>query len=146
MTMLRYTNLVLDLGGVLFNYKSSFDAPISPFEFKGILDGPIWFAYERGESTQQECYASIAQSHGVSEADVAKTVELAAATLKLNDELVSCVKELKEASCGKLRVFAMSNLSTPDEELLRKTLGGWEIFDDVYTSSKAGKRKQETRG
>ena len=143
MTILRYTDLVLDLGGVLFNFTSSFSAPISPFDFKGILESPAWFAYERGELTQQDCYASIAQNHGVFEADVAKTVELAASTLKLNKELVACVKDLKEASGGKLRVFAMSNMSTPDEELLRKTLGGWEIFDDVYISSRSGTRKPE---
>lgn len=144
MTTLRYTELVLDLGGVFFNFTSGFSAPISPYDFKSILESPTWFAYERGELTQQDCFVGIAQSHGVLEADVFKTVELAASTLELNEELVKCVKDLKEASGGKLRVFAMSNLSTPDEELLRKTLGGWEIFDDVYTSSKSGTRKPET--
>ena len=144
MAILRYTNLVLDLGGVLFNYTSSFSAPISPYDFKTMLESPTWFAYERGELTQQDCYASIAQNYGVSTADVAETVRLAASTLKLNEELVAFVKDLKEASGGMLRVFAMSNVSAPDEELLRKPLDGWEIFDEIYTSARSGARKPET--
>ena len=62
-------------------------------------------------------------------------------TLQPNDELISVIRELKVQSNGKLRVYAMSNISAPDYEVLRTKPADWSIFDQVFTSSAAGARK-----
>ncbi|EDR07797.1 uncharacterized protein LACBIDRAFT_297963 [Laccaria bicolor S238N-H82] len=51
--------------------------------------------------------------------------------------MVELIRELK---LGR-RVNAMSNISAPDWEVLRTKGADWDIFDGVFTSAAAGKRK-----
>ena len=69
------------------------------------------------------------------------TIDLATSTLRYDEDLVALVKELKATADGELRVFAMSNISIPDFELLHKDLSEWDIFEGVFTSGRAGVRK-----
>ena len=68
-------------------------------------------------------------------------IDLATPTLRYDGDLVALVKELKATADGELRVFAMSNISIPDFELLHKDLSEWDIFEGIFTSGQAEVRK-----
>lgn len=66
-------------------------------------------------------------------------------SLVANDEFVRFIRELKEDSGESLRVYAMSNISKPDYEVLRTMSSHWDVFDGVFTSGEVGMRKPDVR-
>ena len=60
---------------------------------------------------------------------------------KSNDEMFGFVRELKRRCGGQLRAYLMSNISRPGRDYLRTRPVDWSLFDKVYTSADAGKRK-----
>ena len=62
-------------------------------------------------------------------------------SVRSNDELISVIQELKVESNGTLQVYAMSNISIPDYEVLRVKPADWSIFDQIFTSGVVGERK-----
>ena len=137
----KYTSIIFDLGDVLFNWSAETKTNISPKLMHRILNSPTWFDYERARISQEECYARVGAEFSQKPAEIALAFEQARDSLKANDEMIAIVRELKQQSDGHLRVFAMSNISQPDFEVLRTKKADWSIFDDVYTSAEAKERK-----
>ena len=115
----QFTALVMDLGGVFFDFDSHADSSIGPLQLKAVLGSPTWHTYECGQLPQQECYDIISKQFGFAAGELERAINLAATTLRFNRDLVEFVKQMKKDANGKLRVFAMSNVSQPDFEILR---------------------------
>lgn len=141
MTVCRYSSLVLDLGGVLLS-TPKVPVGLSPRQVKDALDSPIWHEYETGKISQRDCYDRVAKTFGL---DVQTW---AVAMLKLtvgqepNMELISAIQQLKSMHTG-LRVFCLSNIPKPALRLLRETIAGWGIIDELHTSATSGFRKPD---
>ena len=97
--------------------------------------------YERGRLGEQECYDQVGERFGLPPSEIRKAFDQARDSLRANDELIKLIRELKEETNGTLRVFAMSNISLPDWEVLRTKPADWSIFDQIFTSGAAGERK-----
>lgn len=136
--------LILDLGGVFVHFSAIESAVIKPFELKHIMDSPEWHAFERGKLPQESLYDGLTKRFCLGEGDLAKTIELAAATLQRNDVLYTAVRALKDASGGKLRVIAMSNIAKESFETLHNAVDGWDLFDRIFLSSDVGLRKPDS--
>lgn len=108
---------------------------------KRILSSSIWFDYERGRITQQICYHRVEEEFSVDHKEFGQALDEAKDSLQSNDELISVIRELKAQSGGKLRVLAMSNISSLDFDVLRSKPADWSIFDDIFISGNAGERK-----
>jgi FMN phosphatase YigB (HAD superfamily) len=143
MAAVQYQNNIFDLGGVFFHFDSHPDSSISGLQFKAVLASPTWHRYECSLITQQECYDTLSTQFNFAPEELRHAINLAATTLRFDEDLVAFVQGLKEKSGDKLRVFAMSNVSGPDFEILREVVTKWGIFERVFTSSEAGKRKPE---
>ena len=131
----RYTTVVFDLGDVLFTWSSS--TPKSPLPGKilhSILRSVHWFEYEKGNISEDEAYSRVAKQFSVSAADVKAAFEAARDSLQSNPRMLDLIKELRESG---LAVYAMSNISAPDWEVLstKASPEQWALFDQVFTSS-----------
>ncbi|KAK6837906.1 hypothetical protein PG987_006187 [Apiospora arundinis] len=138
------TTIILDIGDVLCNWKPASTLPIQTKLLKEFRTSPIWRDYNCGLIGQDECYARLAEHYRVSADDITTAFDLARASQGQNDDVVAFIRELR-VTHPDLHVYAMSNISRPDWEILRAKPFDWDIFDMVFTSSEAGMCKPELR-
>lgn len=136
-----FTAIVFDIGDVLFQWSATTKTSISPKTLRSILNCPTWFDYERGRLAENDCYAAISQEFNVNPNEVRDAFSQARDSLQANHDFISLIRELKAQANGRLRVYAMSNISLPDWEVLRMKPADWDIFDHVFTSGAVGERK-----
>ena len=138
----RCNTIIFDLGDVLFTWSAETRTSIPPKLLHKILRSASWFEYEKGNVSEDEAYANASSEFGVPKSEVAAAFQGARDSLKSNDTLVALIRELRERHPG-LQVFAMSNISAPDWEVLRTkaTPAEWSLFDRVFTSAGARERK-----
>ncbi|OCH90079.1 HAD-like protein [Obba rivulosa] len=137
----RYTTLILDLGDVLFTWSPKTKTSISPRVLKDVLNSPVWFEYECGRISQEDCYASVGKAFTLEPSEIDSAFKQARASMESNEDLIALVRELKALSNGRLRVFALSNISKPDYEYVKTLPADWSIFDRVFPSAFVGERK-----
>ncbi|EIN09513.1 HAD-like protein [Punctularia strigosozonata HHB-11173 SS5] len=140
----RCTSIIFDLGDVLFTWSAETKTSISPRLLYEILRSSTWNAYERGDVGEDECYALVADQFHVPASEVAAAFQGARDSLVGSPDMINMIRELK-SSAPDLRVFAMSNISAPDWEVLKEkaTQEEWALFDRVFTSAEARERKPE---
>ncbi|KAK0244731.1 HAD-like domain-containing protein [Armillaria nabsnona] len=143
--MARYDSIICDLGDVLFTWAPPSSHAIPPKTLREIFSSATWFEYEKGRVSQQTCYDRLGHELSLNPADVRKAIEDSCTSLKWDKNLASFFRELKDANREALRIFAMSNISQPDYEALRNISSDmdWSIFDGIFTSFAAGRRKPE---
>ena len=142
-SLTSYTGIIFDLGDVLFKWSANTTTTISPRTLRSILNSPTWFDYERGQLGEADCYATVSSEFDVSVEEVRRAFQDARNSLQANHNLIHLIRELKAQSNGGLRIYAMSNISLPDWEVLRTKTADWSIFDAVFTSGAAGERKPQ---
>ena len=140
-SLASYTGIIFDLGDVLFKWSANTTTTISPRTLRSILNSPTWFEYERGQLGEADCYTIVSSEFDVSVEEVRRAFQDARNSLQANHNLIHLIRELKAQSNGGLRIYAMSNISLPDWEVLRTKPADWSIFDAVFTSGAAGERK-----
>ncbi|KDQ57457.1 hypothetical protein JAAARDRAFT_130231 [Jaapia argillacea MUCL 33604] len=136
-----FSTLICDIGDVLFTWSTKSTTSIPPRTLKAMMSSPTWYEYERARLTQDECYEILAKDFSYEVAEIACALDQARDSLTPNHEMVALLRELKTQSDGRLRIFAMSNISNYDYEVLRTKPTDWSVFDGVYTSAWAGQRK-----
>jgi len=127
-------NVIFDLGDVLFRWSaSSPDSPLCSKTLKQILYSAVWFDYEKGNISEDEAYARVADQFHISTSDIACAFQAARASLRSNPKMLEIIRGLKAS--GKT-VFAMSNISAPDWEVLKTKAdpSDWALFDMVFIS------------
>ncbi|KAF8893786.1 Haloacid dehalogenase-like hydrolase-domain-containing protein [Infundibulicybe gibba] len=139
--LLQFTTIIFDLGDVLFKWSSQTRTSISSKTLHRILSSPTWFDYERSRLTEDECYEQIGSEFSLQPEEIRRAFQQARDSLEADNDLITLIRELKAQSASQLRVFAMSNISLPDYEVLRTKPADWSIFDEVFTSGAAGERK-----
>ena len=135
--------LIFDLGDVLFSWSAKTLTTISPKLLKKILNSPTWSDFECGRLSIAECYNRVAHKFDVPASEVAKAFAQARDSLQANSVLISAIHELKKACGETLAVYAMSNISKEDYEVLLSKDADWSVFDRVFTSGHAGMRKPD---
>ncbi|KAJ7924857.1 Haloacid dehalogenase-like hydrolase-domain-containing protein [Mycena leptocephala] len=137
----NFNTLIFDIGDVLFSWSSNTKTSISSKTLRQILACPTWFDYERGKISQDDCYAKVGSEFSLPIEEIRQAFIEARESLQSNDDFISLIRELKEESNNTLQVFAMSNISLPDYEILRTKKADWDLFDRIFTSGEAGERK-----
>ena len=132
-----YDTLIFDIGDVLFTWSAETRTTISPKTLHKILQTATWFEFEKGKISEAESYATVAREFGLEAKEVEEAFQGARDSLTSRLFMVNLIRELKPGR----RVYAMSNISAPDWEVLRTKGADWDIFDGVFTSAAAGERK-----
>ena len=130
----QYDNIVFDLGDVLFNWSPpTQQSLLSPKILRSILHSVHWFEYEKGNLGEDEVYSLVAEEFGVAFTDVKSTLQAARESLKKNPTMLEITRQLKGEG---LNIYALSNISAPDWEVLSKTAAeeDWSLFTQVFTS------------
>jgi HAD superfamily hydrolase (TIGR01509 family) len=132
--------VIFDLGDVLFSWSDGTSVSNLAFKLKDILKTDTWFSYERGKITRKACCELVAQQLCLSPSDVDEALTQAHRSLRANDDLISLLRDLRND--GSVKVYAMSNIGREDFQDIATKME-WSLFDRVFTSSEAGKRKPE---
>ncbi|KAK0099604.1 hypothetical protein ONS95_013499 [Cadophora gregata] len=140
----RVKSIIFDIGDVICSWSPPADLAIQPKLLKEFRASTIWHEYNRGCIGQDECYSRLACRYGVSAKDITTAFDMARESQEQNNNVVATIKELK-ASHPDLCIYAMSNISKPDWEILHSKAFDWDIFDRVFTSCDAGMCKPELR-
>lgn len=130
----RYDATIFDLGDVLVHWEPSTEGvPIPPLTFKHMCRSITWFEYEKGHLTTEEAFRKMAGTYGYSYEQVVQTFDAAKSSIKIDTSLFDLIREIKLSG---RRVFAMSNISRPDCELVAARVESkyWSLFDRVFTS------------
>ncbi|KAJ3800992.1 HAD-like domain-containing protein [Lentinula aff. detonsa] len=134
---IKYDTIIFDLGDVLFTWSPSTKTSVSPKTLRSILQTTTWFQYEKGEISEEECYASVALEMALSPSEVRDAFQHARETLVSRPFMVDLIRQLKPGR----KIYAMSNISTEDFDFLRTKSSDIDLFDHCFTSSAAGERK-----
>jgi len=135
--------LILNFGGVLFTYTKPSETAVSEI-FEKMFDTRAWDDYQCDKISRSSFYTHLAQELGVDISNLEEAMRYAASTIQANKKLFDLASELKEKSKGKIKVVAMSNLSTADYQLIRDTCSEpdqWNVFDRIFLSGNIGLRK-----
>ncbi|KAJ4304591.1 hypothetical protein N0V90_000117 [Kalmusia sp. IMI 367209] len=133
--------LVLDLGGVLFHWSADNLTALSRKTFHAVITSEDWATLERGEIAEQDAVQRIAASLSIQPDDVVTALEQCRPTMRVDIELMDKLIKIKEH--GKLKVYAMTNVSVCDFSRMKAMLSDWALFDEVYTSFELASRKPE---
>ena len=129
-----YSTLIFDLGDVLFTWALSIpNSPLGPKLIRKILRSSHWSEYEKGNLDEDEAYLLIGKELFVDPSAIKDACRAARDSLQSNKKMLEVIRELKEAG---LSIFAMSNISAPDWQVLRTkaTPAEWALFDHTFTS------------
>ncbi|KAJ3774720.1 Haloacid dehalogenase-like hydrolase-domain-containing protein [Lentinula raphanica] len=134
---IKYDTIIFDLGDVLFTWSPSTKTSVSPKTLRSILQTTTWFQYEKGEISEEECYASVALEMTLSPSEVRDAFQHARESLVSRPFMVDLIRELRPGR----KIYAMSNISAEDFDFLRGRSLDIDLFDHCFTSSAAGERK-----
>ncbi|KAF9259538.1 HAD-like protein [Marasmius fiardii PR-910] len=131
--------LIFDLGDVLFTWSAETKTSVPPKTLRNILESAVWFDYERGRLSEVEVYGATASKHGLQPHEVKDAFQAARNSLAARSFMIDLIRQLKSGR----KVYAMSNISAPDWEVLRGKPSDWDLFDHVFTSAAVGERKPD---
>ncbi|RAK81491.1 HAD family hydrolase [Aspergillus fijiensis CBS 313.89] len=134
--------LILDFAGVLCLWTPPAQSPLSPAQLRQIMSSEIWFEYECGRYSEEECYAKLVERLSISAADMASTMEQARQSLELNHAVLQLVSEIRKRNPG-LKVYGMTNTPHAEQDCVNRIVDSYPVFDHVYLSGVVGMRKPD---
>ncbi|KAH0830332.1 HAD-like protein [Lanmaoa asiatica] len=136
-------NVVFDLGDVLFTWSADTSTSISPETLHSILRSATWFEYEKGNLDEEEAYRLVAAEFSLDASEVSSAFRAARDTIQTDPSMVNFLHKLRLGENSDIRLFAMSNISAPDWEVLRHKVRpeDWALFERVFTSAAVRERK-----
>lgn len=141
----KIRTIILDLGDVFLKWSPINSASVSPKLLKEFMLSPIWYQYNCGLIGESECYTKLAQHFSLEASQIAEAFSQARATLVEEEALVAALRSIRATYEGCLCIYAMSNISYPDWDFVRKKPFDWAVFDRVFTSCEAAMCKPELR-
>lgn len=143
-TQLPYTNLVLDLGGVLLTWSDVTDSPLSADVIRSIYRSAIWFDFQKGKITEEELHQKVSNEIGRAPHEIAAAFKATRNSLRLSQPLMKLLRAWKHARPD-LRIYIMSNISHADWDVARRLFSPDDLalFGRVFTSAGAGMRKPD---
>ena len=135
--------IIFDLGDVLFTWSPETTTSLPAKTIRKMISSAIWNEYEAGRIDQDACYHQVAQKFSITVSEVTEAFSQVRDSLQPNNAMISFIQELKEATQGAVKVYAMSNISKEDYAVLLTKMTYWSVFDRVFTSGHAGMRKPD---
>ncbi|RYN25201.1 hypothetical protein AA0112_g8591 [Alternaria arborescens] len=126
--------LILDIGDVLCHWSTNNLTTISPLELHSVMRSPTWAELERGHISEKEAIKAISEELSLDPEAIHKGLLQCHETLRLDQELISQLKELKAELNGCLRVYVTSNIAKEHFALIKTVLSDWDLFDDAFLS------------
>ncbi|KAJ5710996.1 hypothetical protein N7488_005152, partial [Penicillium malachiteum] len=107
------------------------------------MSSELWFDYERGQLSRQECYSLVPGRFNLSLEVMEITMAQVRQTLQVNQPVLQLLQQIKETHAG-LKIYGMTNTPLGEQEVLdRLTKDRLSVFDHIYMSGEAGMRKPD---
>lgn len=135
--------LILDLGDVLFHYSARDLSAITRQEFQAVLLSNTWTELDRGHIGEDEALEKIGKQLSLDPRAIKEGLTQCRKTLRVDQDTIDKITQLKKEMNGNLKVYAMSNISKHDFIHLKSILSDWSLFDGEFTSCAAGMAKPE---
>ncbi|EOA83397.1 uncharacterized protein SETTUDRAFT_43197 [Exserohilum turcica Et28A] len=135
--------LILDLGDVLFHWTGKDLQALSPQDFRAVILSSTWTELECGKVSEDKAIESIGKELSLDPNAIKQALAQCRGTVRVDQELLDQLVELKKEMNGHLKVYSMTNSSKDDFALLKATLSDWSLFDGEFTSYEAGLSKPE---
>ncbi|PKY02010.1 hypothetical protein P168DRAFT_298685 [Aspergillus campestris IBT 28561] len=139
-----YAGIVVELRDIVF-HSSPENFGLPPNTFKSILHCGATADYQCGRLTRPAYYARLATDFELSEDDIREAFSILQSTVHVRDSVLQSLRAIKDAWHGKVKIFALTNMSDEDYQYARQLLSDWSIFDRVFLSAEMGMRKPEQR-
>ncbi|KAJ5613718.1 hypothetical protein N7528_007372 [Penicillium herquei] len=135
--------LICDLGNVVCDWTPPSNLCISPKTLKLIMSSELWFDYERGRLSREECYNLVTERFNLSLEVMETTMAQARQTLQVNQPVLQLLQQIKDTHSG-LKIYGMTNTPQGEQEALDHLIKDrLFVFDHIYISGEAGMRKPD---
>jgi FMN phosphatase YigB (HAD superfamily) len=142
-TQPNHRTLILDLGDVLFHYTTRNLTALARQELQSVLRSPTWVELDCGQIAEEEALARIGKDLSLDPGAIKEGLTQCRDMLRVDQDLVDEIAKIKKEMDGRLKVYAMSNISTDDFARLKTLLPDWSMFDGEFTSFEVGMAKPE---
>ncbi|KAJ5640036.1 uncharacterized protein N7484_007898 [Penicillium longicatenatum] len=133
-----YRVLIFDIGDVLFTWSPSTKTGISGKNFEVYL-----VIGHLGRLSEAECYKKVGDAFDLEASEVKEAFSQARDSLKVDHTVSSMIHNIRDHSGSKRHIYAMSNISKPDYDVLRTKAADWDVFDSVFAAGEVGMRKPD---
>ena len=126
-----FDNVIFELHGVFLESPddSAVDKRTRGIRYD-IMTSSAWSRFEKGLIDYGECQAQICTKLELSKAEVSDAFD-AAMSWRISQEMLALALELQRNHC----IYAIGNLPQPGFDTLQKSLGGLELFKNIFVSS-----------
>ncbi|KAJ5776532.1 uncharacterized protein N7511_001543 [Penicillium nucicola] len=113
--------------------------------FKSIVCSAATAEHQCGLTTEQEYYARLALDFGQPAEEMEASFNAIRDSLSPNQAVMNSLAAVKARYDGRLKLYALTNLSREDFAAAKRLGIDWSCFDRIFVSSEIGMRKPELR-
>ncbi|KAL8719179.1 MAG: hypothetical protein Q9225_003780 [Loekoesia sp. 1 TL-2023] len=112
---------------------------------KSILDCGATVEYQCGRITQEQYFARLGADFGHSREEIETVILAVRNSLRVDEAVLESLVAMKARFEGRLKFYAVTNLSQEDYTLIKGLSIDWSLFEQVFVSSEMGMQKPELR-
>lgn len=139
-----YQALVIELKHLLL-YPSTESIQLPTNTFKSILYCGATVEYQCGRITEEQYFARLASDFGHSREEIETAMLTVRESLQVNEAVLESLVAIKAQFEGRVKIYAVTNLSRQDYALVKGLGIDWSLFEQVFVSSEMGMQKPELR-
>jgi HAD superfamily hydrolase (TIGR01509 family) len=121
------------------------DVRIPTNTFKSLLFCGATVEYQCGRITEEQYVARLASEFEHTQEDIQAALTAVRSSMRINTTALTALRAIKAEHGDDLRLYAVTNLSRDDFELVDALGIDWSIFDQVFMSCELGMQKPELR-
>ena len=139
-----YTGILVELRDIVL-YTSPEDTSLPANTFKSILHCGATADYQCGRLTRSAYHARLATDFELCQNEIREAFSILQNTVHVRNSVLDSLRAIKNMWHGKVKIFAMTNMSHEDYQHSRQLLSDWSVFDQIFLSAEMGMRKPEQR-
>lgn len=139
-----YRAVLIELKNTVL-HSSMEDVQLPINTFKSILYCGATVEYQCGRITEEQYLARLASDFGHPREEIETAIWAVRRSLRVHEAVMESLVAMKAQFEGRLRFYAVTNLSQQDYALVKGLDIDWSLFEQVFVSSEMGMQKPELR-
>ena len=139
-----YKAVLIELRNTVL-YSSMENVQLHANTFKSLLYCGATVEYQCGRITEEQYFVRLASDFGHSREEMETAILAVRKSLRVNEAVLDSLVALRAQFEGRLKFYAVTNLSQQDYALVKGLGIDWSLFEQVFVSSEMGMRKPELR-
>ena len=139
-----YQAVLIELKNILL-YPSTESIQLPANTFKSILYCGATVEYQCGRISEEQYFVRLASDFGHSREEIETAILAIRKSSRVNEAVLESLVAMKAQFEGRVKIYAVTNLSQQDYALVRGLGIDWSLFEQIFVSSEMGMRKPELR-